>query len=103
MHKLIVLIGLCLFSFTEINAKITVYGRNMGTEITETVEQFPDGRIVRTTTTIIKCDSWYQEKCYETSAVVGTHRITDGNGNVIIEGKLISADYFNHEFAFEYN
>jgi hypothetical protein len=107
MNKLIVLIGLCLFLYTEINAKIIVYGRNEGTEITVTETEYPDGRKVKTTTTVIQCNSWYQEKCYESTATIvlpnGSHRLTDGGGNVIVEGKLISADYSNHVFVFEHD
>lgn len=105
MKKIIVLIGFAVFLFSEIDAKITVYGRNEGSEITTTVTEYPDGRKVTTTTTKINCDSYYEEKCYESEATMvlsnGAHRLTDGNGNVIVQGTLISADYSNHIFVFE--
>lgn len=105
MKKYFFLIVFTAFLFFELDAKVTVYGRNTGTTIVTEVVEHPDGRKVTTTTTTISCDNWYPEVCYESEATIvlpnGNHRLTDGDSNVIMEGVLISSDYSSNVFVFE--
>lgn len=90
MKKIIFLLIAIAFSLHANATKITVYGKNRGSNTTTTTTTNPDGS---TTTTTIDCDSFFEETCYvvETSSVIGGDKLTIGEGSVLImTGTLVS-------------
>lgn len=93
MKKIIFLLIAIAFSLHANDTKITVYGKNRGSNTTTTTTTNPDGSTTTTTTTTIDCDSFFEETCYvvETSSVIGGDKLTIGEGSVLImTGTLVS-------------